>query len=160
MSAESPDWIVPIIGLGGAVIVAVANFAVQRWRYRLDRLGGAIDHLCAELNSAAELSSTYWLLDTTQRDHAEKARILEPELVGRQIRLQSLFIAIRILDRRLDTDESSNLLISFYDDLTGGDFKTLTRPPDLERCQGAHSDAARLNGALRRALAERMKLWR
>jgi hypothetical protein len=90
---------VPAAGLGGALLVAIANYAVQRWRYRLDRISGSVDHFCEEVNSIADLSTQYWLLDAIEHQDQVNASLLEPQLIGRQMRLQSLIIALSGLDK-------------------------------------------------------------
>ena len=68
-------WVVP---LAAATLVAFGNFFVQRWRHQIDRTSLSVDHLCTELNSAADLATLYWLLDATQNSDRVKARQIEP----------------------------------------------------------------------------------
>jgi hypothetical protein len=149
---------VPTAGLAGAVLVAAANYAVQRWRYRIDRISASVDHFCEEVNSVAGLSTQYWLLDAERGDQPEVTRI-EPQLVGRQMRLQSLILALRDLDKKLPLTGTEILLLDFYDVLTGGDFQVHGRAPSPSDAQRAQALAARINGELRQAVSSRSHFW-
>lgn len=153
------NWMVPAAGLAGAVLVALANYAIQRWRYRLDRTAASVDHLCEELNDVADLSTTYWLLDASQHDSQLNAWTIEPQLLGRQMRLQSLVLALGDLDKKLVLTKTNMLLLEFYEALTGGDFKVAGRPASKEQAQRAQAVAAQLNGELRHAFSLRSHLW-
>ena len=118
------DWVPPFVGLGGACLVAGANFFVQRWRYRIDRLSLAVDHLCSEVNSAADLATNYWLLDTSQNDDAKKAREFEARLIGIQQRLQALLLAIKAMDNSLRLEDAELQFLNLFEQLTGGPFGT------------------------------------
>ena len=150
-ASDVPAWLVPAVSLMSALLVAVANYAIQRWRYRIDRISAAVDHLCGEINSAANSSTRYWLLDTTQNDDAKKSKELEPELVGRQMRLQSLVIALRVLDPKFDITATEEALISLFEAMTGDDFRVSGRKQNPEKAQLAQSLAAQLNGELRKS---------
>jgi hypothetical protein len=157
--AEMPAWVVPLVSLLAALFVAGANYAVQRWRYRIDRVGVAIDHICTEINLAADVSTRYWLLDTTQNDQAKTSEELEPELVGRQMRLQSLMVALKELDHRLRLESAEAQLVSLFDTLTGDDFQVTGRGRKPERARLAQSFAAQLNGELRTAAGKRSQRY-
>jgi hypothetical protein len=150
---------VPAAGLSGAVLVACANYLVQRWRYRLDRISNSVDHFCEEINETADLSTSYWLLDASQKDQQDNAHTIEPQLVGRQMRLQSLILALAVLDRKLVLTRTEMLLIDFYEALTGGDFKVSQRPPSADRAQNVQSVAAQINGEIRHAVSIRSQRW-
>lgn len=150
---------VPAAGLSGALVVAIANYAVQRWRYRLDRTSASVDHFCDELNNAADLSTQYWLLDASEYQDQVNASLLEPQLIGRQMRLQSLIIAMGDLDKKLVLTRSHILLIDLYEALTGGDFRVTGRRPSPNRAQLAQALAAQINGELRQAVSLRSHLW-
>lgn len=149
----------PAAGLTGAIFVAIANYLIQRWRYRLDRIANSVDHLCDEINDLADLSTQYWLLDASQADQQREAASLEPRLVGGQIRLQSLILALGDLDRKLVLTRTEMLLVDFYEALTGGDFKVSKRAASPDRAQLAQSLAAQINGELRHAISIRSQLW-
>jgi hypothetical protein len=150
---------VPAAGLTGAVLVAVANYLVQRWRYRLDRISNSVDHFCDEVNNIADLSTRYWLLDASSEDQQKEVATIEPQLVGRQVRLQSLILALGDLDKKLVLTRGEMLLIELYEGLTGGDFKVAKRPPSPERAQTVQSLAAQINGELRHAVSVRSRHW-
>jgi hypothetical protein len=150
---------VPAAGLTGAVLVALANYLVQRWRYRLDRIATSVDHLCEEINQVADLSTDYWLLDASQANEQKQAVSLEPRLVGGQIRLQSLILALGDLDRKLVLIRTEMLLVDFYEALTGGDFKVVRRATSPDRAQLVQSLAAQINGELRHAVSVRTQFW-
>jgi len=83
---------------------------------------------------------------------------LEAQIVGRQLRIQALFLAFRQQDHRLD------LLVimremgaDFYDALSGGNFQVRSRAQDLVRARLVQSRAAEMNGAIRAALAHRSR---
>jgi hypothetical protein len=42
-------------------MISCSNYLIQRWRFRVDRLNVAIDHLSIEINAAADLATEYWL---------------------------------------------------------------------------------------------------
>jgi hypothetical protein len=153
------NWIVPTVTLIGTVIVSFANYVVQRWRYGIDRLSTAIDYFCTEVNSAADLATQYWLLDLTQRDSRSKANEIEPGLVGRQLRLQELFLTLS-QNKGLDLKQVESSIVEMYDAMTGGAFRTSDRHPDTERAQKVQAVAAMINGLSRRALVKRSHyLW-
>lgn len=154
-----PDWMVPAAGLTGAILVAIANYLVQRWRYRLDRVSNSVDHLCEEINEVADLSTQYWLLDASQADQQKEAAGIEPRLVGGQMRLQSLILALGDLDRTLVLRRTEMLMVDFYEALTGGDFKVSKRAASADRAQLVQSLAAQINGELRHAVSIRSQLW-
>lgn len=150
---------VPAAGLSGAVLVAFVNYLVQRWRYRLDRISNSVDHFCEQINAVADLSTTYWLLDASQESQQREAHKIEPQLIGRQVRLSSLILALGELDRKLVLTRTSMLLVDFYEALTGGDFKVSRRSPSAERAQSVQSLAAQINGEIRHAVSIRSQLW-
>jgi hypothetical protein len=154
-----PDWLVPAAGLVGALLVAIANYAIQRWRYRLDRISASVDHFCEEINDVADLSTQYWLLDASQTANQEKAALAEPQLVGRQMRLQSLALALAELDHKLVLTRTDILLLEFFDALTGGSFKVNARKPSPDHAQTVQALAAQINGALREAVSHRSHIW-
>jgi hypothetical protein len=141
-------WVIPLVA---AASVAFGNFLVQRWRHLIDRIGLSVDHLCIELNSTADLATRYWLLDATQDSDRPEARRIEPQLVGRQIRLQELAIALGEQDRNFRLAEFERLMPDLYEAMTGGDFHVERRLPSPERAQRVQAIAARLNG--QRAMA-------
>lgn len=149
-------WIVPVVSLLAACVVAFANVAVQKWRYRADRLGASIEELCKEVNAAADLATEYWLTDRPQPSPVELRR-LEARLVGRQLRLQELLTALTAYDKKIGIAQIEPLLPDLYDAMTGGDFRVELRPLDLDRAQMVQAQAAVLNGELRRALAQRFR---
>ena len=147
-------WVIPLVA---ATLVASGNFIVQRWRHQIDRIGLSVDHLCTELNSAADLATRYWLLDATQDSDRPEVRRLEPQLVGRQMRLQELAIALGEQDRNLGLAEFERLMPDLYEVMTGGDFHVERRAPSPERAQRVQAIAARLTGQLRRSLGVRSR---
>src|SRR3546814_1966538 len=92
------NWVAPLVGLAGAALVAGANFFVQRWRYKIDRLSAAVGELSLEVNAAADIATHYWLLDTSQHPEQREARALETQLIGRQTRLKELVLALKAQD--------------------------------------------------------------
>lgn len=150
---------VPAAGLGGAILVAVTNYLVQRWRYRIDRISDSVDHFCEQVNSAADLGTKYWLLDASQTNDARQAATLEPQLIGRQTRLMSLILALGELDKKLVLIRANILLVDFYEALTGGDFKVRGRHTSPDRAQLVQSIAAQINGELRHAVSLRSQRW-
>ncbi|WP_026381585.1 hypothetical protein [Afifella pfennigii] len=153
-------WLVPLVGLVGALIVAVANYLVQRWRYRIDRLSAAIDHLCGEINEVADLATSYWLLDAGQNDQRAQARAIEPRLIGKQMRLDQLFNALTVVDPKFSASAAEELLPEFYDKISGGEFLGSHRAPGLTRAKEVQHIAAELNGALRQEVGHRARDWR
>jgi hypothetical protein len=93
--ADNPTpWLPALAGVFGATIVAISAFLVQKWRYRADRLAAGVDTLCIEINDAADVGTTYWLLDASQQSQQAEASRLEPMLIGRQLRIQELLLAL------------------------------------------------------------------
>jgi hypothetical protein len=141
-------------------VVAFANVAVQKWRYRADRLGASIEELCTEINAAADLATEYWLTERPEPSPIELRR-LEARLVGRQLRLQELLTALTAHDKQIRIAPIESMMPDLYDAMTGGDFRVQLRPLDLERAQMVQARAAVLNGELRRALVRRFRRrWR
>ena len=154
-----PDWLVPFVSICGALLVAVANYLVQRWRYKLDRVSNSVDQFCDEVNEVADLSTVYWLLDASQADQQQSASQIEPQLVGRQMRLQSLVLALSALDGKIDLTRTNMLLIDFYEALTGADFQVAKRSASTELAQLVQSIAAKINGEIRHAVSLRSQRW-
>lgn len=153
------DWLVPTASILGATLVAIGNYAVQRWRYWSDRLGVAVDQFATEINNAADLGTTYWLLDLSNPADQQQGHKLEPILIGRQNRLQQLYLALGVQDRHFDRTAIRVSLVDFYETLTGGNFQVAGRHPDPPRAREIQAIAARLNGELRGALARRRRSW-
>ena len=154
---QNINWLIPAASIFAALVVGLANFLAQRWRYRLDRTAASVEHLCGEINSAADLATRYWLIIPDATNLGE-INALEAQIVGRQLRIQALFLAFRQQDHRLD------LLVimremgaDFYDALSGGNFQVRSRAQDLVRARLVQSRAAEMNGAIRAALAHRSR---
>jgi hypothetical protein len=154
---DLPSWVVPSVSLVSALFVAVANYAIQRWRYRIDRISAAVDHLCGEINLAADASTRYWLLDTTQKSDALKSKELEPELIGRQMRLQSLVIALKTLDPSLNLAEAEDQLALLFEAMTGENFQVSNRKDNPAQAKNVQCISAILNGELRNAIGLRSR---
>jgi hypothetical protein len=150
-------WIVPAASIVAALIVTAGNTAVQRWRYRVDRLASSIDLLCSEINAAADLATDYWLKQAPLGDRLALGA-LEALLLGRQNRLQEIRIALGENDVALILETVDMHLVDLFDAMTGGNFQVDGRPIDADRARLVQARAAVLNGDLRRALASR--LWR
>ncbi|HEX3884532.1 MAG TPA: hypothetical protein VHW66_17890 [Stellaceae bacterium] len=151
-------WLVPTASLLAALFVAYANYAVQRWRHRADRLGATVEELCTETNDAADLATKYWLTERPQPVPTDVQR-LEAQLVGRQHRLQQLSDALKVQDPQFDLNSAETLSADLYDAMTGGNFRVQLRALDLDRAQLVQARAAELNGELRRAFARRYWRW-
>jgi hypothetical protein len=117
----------------------------------------AVDHLCAEINNAADLGTEYWLLDATQSVNLDAVRAIEPKLIGRQMRIQALVLALLAIDGTVEIDSSEGLRTDLFDGLTGGSFGERDRKPDLDRASRVQASAARLNGELRSAVGRRSR---
>jgi len=154
------DWAVPTISLVGATIVATANYFVQRWRFRIDRLKATIDDISATINFAADRATEYWLLDAKTPEEQTKCRKHEAELLGLQIRIQQLLAALKEQDRHLDLSITDDDITELYDAMTGGQFGGNLRGVDLFRPRRVQVAAGILNGSLRKALSKRSyQLW-
>jgi hypothetical protein len=152
------SWLVPVVTLIGACIVSSGNFAVQRWRFRVDRLVVSTDQLCTEINSAAAQAARYWHLDANQPEQAGRCRELESEVVALQSRIQQLIAAIQEQDPRLDLTGAAENVMNLFDAMTGGHFRETGRAADGLRAARALAIAAELNGELRIAVARRSRL--
>lgn len=152
-------WLPAVVGLASAIIVASANFIVQRWRYLTDRLSAAVDHLCNEINIASDLATKYWLFDTNRDGDSLDASSTEPLLIGRQLRLQELLIALAEQDLRLQLGSVNGLLLDFYEAMTGGQFGVRDRDTDPAKARQVQAIAAQLNGELRQTLRRRNRHW-
>lgn len=150
---------VPLIGIVGSLIVAIANYLVQRWRYRIDHISSAVHRVTLVVREGAELATRYWLLDGTQLGERTTIEQLEYELVGLQSRLQQILVALSFQDSALDLNGVYSVVADFYDRLTGGDFQVRGRRPDPSRASDVQERAAELEGSLWRALARRSNLW-
>lgn len=146
-------WYVPLVSVSGALFVSVVNFFAQRWRYKLDRLSQAVDLICLEINQASMLSVDYW----TSSD-ANPA--LEARLLGKQLLVQQLMLAIHDQDKKLKLREAEGSILDLFDAMTGGAFQVSDRVADPGAAQKVQSAAARMNGLLRTALVNRGRaLW-
>jgi hypothetical protein len=151
-------WIVPLLA---ALIVAIANAAVQRWRHRVDRLGASVELFCVEINAAADLATKYWLTEPAPqlKSPSTPLRGLEAQLIGRQNRLQELALALAGQDRRFPIGSIEQGLPDLFEAMTGGNFQVDGRVISPELAQVVQARAAVLNGELRRALASRVRRW-
>ncbi len=138
------------------VIASYANYKVQRWRYRSDRLDNAINTLCSVINEAADQATEYWLLDCSSPEMAAKAYAAEFVIVGRQSRIQQLIFAVGVLDLKFMVPSLNQLVDDLFDAMTAGDFQVAGRAPDLVRAAKVQSVAAQMNGALREAVGVRI----
>jgi hypothetical protein len=155
-----PGWVVPVVTLCGSLIVSVGNYAVQRWRFRLDRLMVATDQLCIEITSASRHAAEYWFLDASSEEASAKCRRAEPELIGAQSRLQQLIAAIQEQDPNLQLGEASEAVMNLFDGMTGGEFAVGQRAADIGRAHRVYATSAELIGHLRIAVARRSRtLW-
>jgi hypothetical protein len=149
----------PAVALVVALFISWSNFAIQRWRFRVDRLNVAIDHLSVEVNAAADLATEYWLIDPTDSANTRRIALLEPKLIGTQTKLSSFLLAIEALDDLIETKPAQEKLATLFEAMTGGGFRTLGRPADPLRAQHAQSIGAELMGELRVAAADRSRKW-
>ena len=145
------NWIVPIVSLAGACIIAYGNYKVQWWRYKLDRVAASIDQICNEINSTSDAAVKYWHLG-----HQTDDSITGSELVGRQMRIQALVFALDILDPKLDLSNMGAALAMFYELITGGSWQEPDRQSDPRRARRIQGQSAEINRLLRSALAKRM----
>ncbi len=154
-------WVVPSVSILAAVLVSIANYSIQRWRFIIDRLGMSIDQICGEINLSADLACDYWQIDCKERgDDQRLASNLEPRLIGRQMRIQNLLVSLKQQDPKLDFTEIDIYIANLYSSMTGGTFQTVGRAADQRCGRDVQSNAASLNGAFRRALVKRMRNWR
>ena len=152
-----PVWVVPVVTFGSAVLGSLVAFAVQRWRYRTDRLSAVIDGLCSEINSAADKATAYWLTEGGVEPGPCAMLLAEYELVGRQSRIQELIGALYVQDEKLVASDLDELVASLIDAMTGGGFRVTGRPYDPIRAAEVQTVAARLNGSLRAGLSRRAR---
>ena len=157
--SEEFTLVAPAIALIVGLVVSWANFAIQRWRFRVDRLNVAIDHLSVEINSTADLATEYWLIDVTDKMSRGRAAYLESKLIGCQTRLSSLLLAIEALDGQIKTKTTWDKLPTLFDVMTGGSFSAASRQPDAARAQSVQSIGAEIVGELRTVAARRSKEW-
>lgn len=157
--SEEISLVGPAIALVVAIMISWSNYLIQRWRFRVDRLNVAIDHLSIEINAAADLATEYWLTVPGTVEGIRKTAFLEPKLIGMQTRLSSLLLAIETLDDRIQTRAAWDRLATLFDAMTGGSFKAAGRPADPDRAQSAQSVGAELVGDIRAAAARRSREW-
>jgi hypothetical protein len=131
----------------GSLLVSIVGYLVQRWRYRNDRESAYADRFCEQINSAADLATEYWLLDSVvSADAGTRISLLEPQLVGRQVRIQSMYVAFQEFDPDINLTHVREDLVLLYDELTGGQFQVRDRRSDPGRAQRCQTAAARVNG--------------
>jgi hypothetical protein len=157
--SEEIGLVGPAIAIIVGIMIMWSNYVIQRWRFRVDRLNVAIDHLSIEINGAADLATEYWLTVPGTAEGVRKIAFLEPKLIGMQTRLSSLLLAIETLDDRVQTRDAWDRLATLFDAMTGANFKTPGRPADPDRAQSAQSVGAELVGDIRAAAARRSREW-
>jgi hypothetical protein len=158
--SEEISLIAPTVAFIVGGLVSWSNFTIQKWRFRVDRLNVAIDHLSTEVNAAADLASEYWLIVPADAENIRRQVVfLELKLIGSQTRLSSLLLAIEALDERIETEGAHEKLVTLFEAMTGGGFRTSRRPADLDRAQAAQVTGAELVGELRSAAARRSRKW-
>jgi hypothetical protein len=157
--SEEFTLVAPMVAVLVGVLVSYSNFAIQRWRFQVDRLNVAMDHLSVEVNAAADLASEYWLTGPPALESISRIAFLEPKLIGTQTRLSSLLLAIEALDERIETGPAREKLATLFEAMTGGGFRTVGRPAEPLRAQDAQSIGAELVGELRIAAARRSRKW-
>ncbi len=159
----TPSWVVPVATVLGALLVSAANIIVNRWRYGIDRLSISVDYFCDEVNSAADLATSYWVLDLSVPGDHYDAKRTESFLIGRQDRIQELlliFLENPSINPGINIDKFEKERDDLFDAMTGGSFKTKGRSPDYDRAPRVQAVAAKLNGHARRALEKSRRRWR
>jgi hypothetical protein len=158
--SEEVSLVAPIVAFIVGGLVSWSNFTIQKWRFRVDRLNVAIDHLSTEVNAAADLACEYWLTMPADAENVRRqVAFLELKLIGSQTRLSSLLLAIEALDERIETVGAREKLVTLFEAMTGGGFRTGARPTDPDRAQAAQVTGAELVGELRSAAARRSRKW-
>ncbi len=140
-------------------MVAIANYLVQRWRYSVDRLASLTDHFCKEVNSAADLATEYWLLNPVDPTVQLRCTKMEAELIGRQLRLQHLYLALAAAPG-VNAEHASKHMLDLNDVMTGGNFSVPGRAIDATRAKQVQALAAQINGDAWKALQARSRKLR
>lgn len=104
------------------------------------------------MNEAADQATAYWLLDCSTEEVGNQAHVAEFAILGRQMRIQHLIVALGVQEPSFSIPTLDDLVIDFYDAMTGGNFQVKGRGQDLVRALQVQSTVASLNGAFRGAL--------
>lgn len=144
-------WIIPLTSLIAAALGAGAAFTGLVWRYRADYKLNILRELLATIQTAADISSEYWLLDPSldDKETVNKCRHLEARILGYSERLESDIDAARPHLKRIDTLGMDIPWAKYLDGLTGGQFGDPSRPQDGERAVDVQLSAANLIRDLR-----------
>jgi hypothetical protein len=108
-------------------------------------------------STAADLATEYWLLDRANNNTASRASEVEAQLTGRQLRIGSVFLALRHIDSHVASLVGDDKIADLFDSMTGGDFRVVGAGPDAARASAVQANAAELNGDLRSAVALRSR---
>ena len=132
--------------LSGLVAGALSGTFVQWFRFAADDRSKRMDDLVDDILHTADLATEYWNTDAADDDIAP----MEDRLQGAQHRISLLLhdVLPRVSERSPEIDGA---LASFFEAMTGGNFKTTGRERDRARASATQVSAANLIFEARKA---------
>jgi hypothetical protein len=134
--------------LGGAMITALANTAINRLSLRNFDLSARTDDLCRDVERLGDIGVRYWV-SSAEVLGVEGLR-LRAEIHGLQRRIE-LWLDLLGHDSWLFSFDAGHDLVELFTAVSGGDFAEPDRAADLDRCQDIQRRAAGLVVAIRRS---------
>ena len=152
-----------------ALLTALAAYLHQLWKYSRNAYQARVDEACALIFNQADVGAKYWVTPRrkTNKLRSEKSPSTDHEAIAVEVaidgRLRELQFLRLMLEERTtlkDRDLLRELMATFQDAMTGGDFGAQTRAEDPERAIQVYRAACDLVAHIRAAADRGNKLWR
>jgi hypothetical protein len=134
--------------LGGAVLSALANSAINRLGLRSTDLSARTDDLCRDVERLADAGVRYWVA-SAETLGTEGVR-LRAEIYGLQRRIE-LWLDLLDHESWLFSFDCGHDLVGLFNAVSGGNFAEPDRTAEPDRCQDIQRRAAGLVVAIRRS---------
>jgi len=145
-----------------AVLGAAAAYLHQLWKYSKDAYHARVDEACELILEIADRGAEYWSvgrLPDISFTKRERLKLAEVQITGRIAQLQFLRLMLQSRFSLFDRDRFNELIATFQDASTGGDFASNARDADLQRANGIYVAAADLTAHVRDAAGRGNRLW-
>jgi hypothetical protein len=152
-----------------ALLTGLAAYLHQLWKYNRNAYQARVDETCELIFNQADAGAKYWITPKrkTNKLRSENFSTTDHEAIAAEVaidgRLRELQFLRLMLEERItlqDRDLLRELMASFQDAMTGGDFGAQTRAEDTERAKQVYRAACDLVAHIRAAADRDNKLWR
>ena len=139
--------------LTGGCLGGLMSFAVQRWRYNIDRWTAITDELCKEVVSVADMSSEFWL-QARNATNKDAMALRELRIKGHLARVEALKSPFEDWCPRGAAIKFMNAHGELVDAVSGGSFTAPKRSADYQAAFRVQQAAAEVVGVVRYSLRE------